>query len=169
VVATVSSYAAPCAVQDWDGDGKKDLLVGDGAGYVNLFLNEGTDLAPVFSTSTRVQTEAGVDINVGSMARPVVADYNHDQLKDLLVGCGDGRVSVYSVPAPPRLSIELTATNTVVVSWPSPSAGFALQQNTDLSTTNWLPVATTPVVVGGENQVTLPATPPRNFFRLRTP
>jgi hypothetical protein len=28
--------------------------------------------------------------------------------------------------------------NTVRVSWPSPSAGFDLQQNSDLSTTNWI-------------------------------
>ena len=39
----------------------------------------------------------------------------------------------------------------------------------DLTTSNWLTVTTTPVVAGDENQVTLPATPPRNFFRLRKP
>jgi len=168
VVAAVSSHAAPCAVQDWDGDGKKDLVVGDGAGYVNLFLNEGTDLAPVFSTSTRVQTEAGVDINVGSMAHPVVADYNHDQLKDLLVGRGDGRVSLYSVPPPPRLSIELTTTNTVLVSWPSPSTGFALQQNSDLSTTNW--VSAPAPTDNGTNKFILVAPPAdRRFYRLHKP
>ena len=30
--------------------GMKDLLVGDGDGYLNLFLNEGTDDAPIFSS-----------------------------------------------------------------------------------------------------------------------
>jgi hypothetical protein len=33
----------------------------------------------------------------------------------------------------PRLTIHRTATNTVVLSWPSPSTGFALQQNTGLN------------------------------------
>ncbi|SPE54741.1 membrane hypothetical protein [Verrucomicrobia bacterium] len=42
-------------------------------------------------------------------------------------------------PGAPSLTIYLTSTNTVVVSWPSPSPGFVLQQNTDLSTTNWAP------------------------------
>lgn len=41
-------------------------------------------------------------------------------------------------PDAPLLSITLTTTNSVVVSWPSPSTGFALQQNTDLNTTNWV-------------------------------
>ena len=168
VVAAVSSYAAPCAVQDWDGDGKKDLVVGDGAGYVNLFLNEGTDLAPVFATSTRVQTHAGVNINVGSMAHPVVADYNHDGLKDLVVGRGDGRVGLYSVPAPPRLSIELPATNTVVVFWPSPSTGFALQQNSDVSTTNWVS-APTPTDNGTNKFIVVDPSADSRFYRLHKP
>ena len=41
-------------------------------------------------------------------------------------------------PGGPLLTIWSTYTNTVVVSWPSPSTGFILQQNEDLKTTNWL-------------------------------
>jgi hypothetical protein len=41
-------------------------------------------------------------------------------------------------PGAPRLTITLTSTNTVMVSWPSPSTGFSLQQNTDLNTVNWV-------------------------------
>src|SRR5262245_2970480 len=37
-------------------------------------------------------------------------------------------VSAIQTPGAPLLSIRLTQTNTVVVSWPSPSIGFALQQ-----------------------------------------
>jgi len=37
----------------------------------------------------------------------------------------------------PLLNILHTLTNTAVVSWPSPSTGFTLQQNTNLATTNW--------------------------------
>jgi hypothetical protein len=40
-------------------------------------------------------------------------------------------------PGAPLLIISRTATNTVMVSWPSPSIGFNLKQNTDLRTTNW--------------------------------
>ena len=38
---------------------------------------------------------------------------------------------------PPSLTISLTATNTVMVSWPSPSAGWSLLFNTDLATGGW--------------------------------
>jgi uncharacterized delta-60 repeat protein len=37
----------------------------------------------------------------------------------------------------PRLDIRRTTTNTVAVSWPSPSTGFQLQQNTNIAGPNW--------------------------------
>lgn len=40
------------AVADWNGDGRKDLLVGQfGGGKIRLYLNEGTDAAPVLKGS----------------------------------------------------------------------------------------------------------------------
>src|ERR1039457_7273640 len=43
--------------------------------------------------------------------------------------------ALYAVQTPgsPGLSIKLTATNTVMVYWPSPSAGFNLQLNTSVA------------------------------------
>jgi hypothetical protein len=48
--------------------------------------------------------------------------------------------ALYAVQTPggPLLRIFRTPTNTVVVSWPSPSTGWNLQQNTNLTTTNWV-------------------------------
>ena len=48
--------------------------------------------------------------------------------------------SLFAVQSPgaPLLTIRLTTTNTAIVSWPSPSTGFVLQQNTDINTTNWV-------------------------------
>ncbi len=41
---------------DWNNDGKKDLLVGQFAsGAIRLYLNEGTDAAPVFGESSLLQ------------------------------------------------------------------------------------------------------------------
>ena len=37
-----------------------------------------------------------------------------------------------------QLAVTRTTTNTVMVSWPFPSIGFNLQQNTNLNTTNWI-------------------------------
>ncbi len=37
------------AVMDWNGDGKKDLIVGQfSGGQIRLYLNTGTDAKPVF-------------------------------------------------------------------------------------------------------------------------
>ena len=38
----------------------------------------------------------------------------------------------------PTLTLTSTSTNTAMVSWPSPSADFTLQQNLNLNTTNWV-------------------------------
>ncbi|MFH1756365.1 MAG: FG-GAP-like repeat-containing protein, partial [Candidatus Latescibacterota bacterium] len=95
VLCSVSSNASPAAVLDWDGDGNKDLVVGDADGAVSLFLNVGTDDAPVMGIGTPLTSGDGTPIDVGTFARPIVADYNHDGVKDLVVGTGDGNVLLF--------------------------------------------------------------------------
>ena len=72
-------------------------------------------------------------------------------------------------PGAPSLTIVLTSTNSAVVSWPSPSTGFELVQNTNLNTTNWV----TPAQTVNDNGVTrfIIVNPPvgNRFFRLRNP
>ena len=47
--------------------------------------------------------------------------------------------ALYAVftPGAPSLAIQRVNATTVKVSWPSPSTGFVLQQNSDLRTGNW--------------------------------
>jgi hypothetical protein len=72
-------------------------------------------------------------------------------------------------PGAPLLTIRLTTTNTAVVSWPSPSTGFTLQQNTDLNTANWLAASQT-VSDNGTNRFILVNPPAGNrFYRLFKP
>ena len=72
-------------VNDWDDDGRKDLLIGNYDGNVRIYLNEGTDSAPVFDTFSLLQM-GGTDFDIGTRAAPRIYDWNHDGLKDLLVG-----------------------------------------------------------------------------------
>ena len=72
-------------VYDWNGDGKKDVLVGNLTGTVQIYLNEGADQSPLFSTSTLLQV-GGTDFDIGTRSAPRIYDWNHDGLKDLLVG-----------------------------------------------------------------------------------
>ena len=46
-------------VGDWDGDGKKDMIFGlFSGGKVSLYLNSGTNTAPVFTTSSFLKAGA---------------------------------------------------------------------------------------------------------------
>lgn len=112
VALDVGTYAIPC-VADWNGDGRKDLLVGyQTDGKVALFTNAASDIAPVFSSSSILQA-GGADIahpspgTCGAPA-PFVCDYNHDGKRDLLVGDGaTGYVYFYrntSTDASPTLA-----------------------------------------------------------------
>jgi hypothetical protein len=69
----------------------------------------------------------------------------------------------------PKLAIQTTSTNTVLISWPYPSSGFRLMETPSLSETNWTEVTTPATQVGADNQV--PAANPQGarFYRLRKP
>ena len=76
-------------------------------------------------------------------------------------------IAAVQTPGAPLLSVWRTTTNTVVVSWPSPSTGFVLYQNTNLSTTNW---ASPPETVNddGTNRFIIVNPPTGNrFYRLQ--
>ncbi len=82
----------------WDGDARKDLLIGQADGTVKLFLNTGTDETPTFDGGTLLQVgpaEAKADIDVGLRATSIVVDWNSDGRKDLAVGALDGMLHVF--------------------------------------------------------------------------
>lgn len=59
----VPYYSAP-EVADWNSDGRKDLLVGTYTnGEIYVYINQGTDAAPVFGASQKVQS-AGAPIQM---------------------------------------------------------------------------------------------------------
>jgi GH25 family lysozyme M1 (1,4-beta-N-acetylmuramidase) len=73
------------------------------------------------------------------------------------------------VPGTLPLAIGCTATNTTVISWPLNSAGYVLQANSNLLSTNWVDAGITPTIVGGRKQATLPSNTQRYFYRLMCP
>ena len=91
----VGARAVP-AVVDWNSDGKKDLLVGALGGRIHIFINEGTDSAPVFNGENFAQ-EDGADLYVPSnRSSPVAVDVDGDGNKDLLAGNTNGETLLYS-------------------------------------------------------------------------
>jgi hypothetical protein len=79
-------------------------------------------------------------------------------------------LTAMQTPGAPLLSIFRMTTNTVAVSWPSPSTGWDLQQNTNsVSSLNWSNV-TSGISDDGTNK-TLVVNPPagNRFYRLHKP
>jgi len=82
-------------------------------------------------------------------------------------------VEILAAAAPmvvaPRLEIFLTPTNTVLLSWPTNAASFVLQQNSDLTTTNWLDTSNAASVIGTNNEIIRPQSSGNEFLRLKLP
>ena len=80
---------------DWDGDARKDLLVGQLDGTVMVCRNVGEDEAPVFDDGVFVRVGpagAKANIDVGDTAAPTIVDWDNDGKKDLVIGAEDGRL-----------------------------------------------------------------------------
>ncbi len=68
----------------------------------------------------------------------------------------------------PRLSIQLV-TNGVAIAWQDLVGGFRLQQNTDVSTTNWVSNTNSVTVTNGVSEITVSPAVGSAFFRLIRP
>jgi hypothetical protein len=76
-------------------------------------------------------------------------------------------LSTVQTPGAPLLTISLTTSNTAMVSWPSSSAGFTLQQNTNsVSSPNWSNAPTTPTDNGTIKYIIVNPPVGNRFYRL---
>jgi hypothetical protein len=93
----------PINLYDWNDDGKKDLLVGQGSGEVFKFKNRGTNQQPLFAAVQASDEQVFVeeqkvnngDLDVGNYSSPAMVDWNGDGKKDLIVGNQKGAVYVF--------------------------------------------------------------------------
>jgi hypothetical protein len=65
----------------------------------------------------------------------------------------------------PRLTIDRTTANSLLLSWPA-TASFRLQQNPNLNFSNWATLTNTPISAGARDQIALLPQPGNSFFRL---
>jgi hypothetical protein len=76
---------------------------------------------------------------------------------------------IFEVSLPPATLGIATSSGNLLISWPSPPGDFVLQQNPDLTTTNWLTVTNTPTMTNFQNLVILSPINAKQFYRLKYP
>ena len=91
---SISIYRGCPQVVDLDGDGKKDLIVGDDNGKIAFYANTGTNAAPAFSGYEFLRS-GGVDIDLYYGARLWVNDWDENGQPDLLISDYEGWVYLY--------------------------------------------------------------------------
>jgi uncharacterized repeat protein (TIGR03803 family) len=86
------------------------------------------------------------------------------------IGYPSSTGSIYVSQTTPAPQMNLAAANgNLMVSWIIPSMNFGLQQNADLTTTNWTDMTNLPVLnlTNLQNEVVLPPPDGNSFFRLK--
>ncbi len=169
VTLEVGENPAAVVAADFNGDGWLDLISadsGNGSGKTLTVLTNNQH--GEFSLSAKP------DVGLGPQS-VAVADVNGDGKLDLISAnygnpvLGNTLTVLLNSPAAPSLNIQLTSTNTTVLSWAAVVPGFGLQQNSVLDTTNWIGASNAVTRVGAENQVIILRQTENNFYRLFHP
>ncbi len=131
----------------WDTAGQPhllwDLLVAAG-----VDLSGWTKLTMAYSITPNAKYIAGYGTTAGTIVEGFVAE-----------------IAPITITRP-SLSIRLAGTN-VVISWPTNATGYALLQNSNVTTTAWAAVTNASNVDGTNLTVTLPALGGQEFYRLQ--
>lgn len=166
------SGAVSVVAADFNGDGKLDLACANDVNRtVTVFTNNGTGLFGLNTTLTA--SSASADYTDWLVA----SDVNGDGQMDLVAGNQNygglppnATVAVFTqtpVDAP-ALSIKVTNSATLGVSWSTPSTAFVLQTNGSLLGSGWTQ-AGYPIVTNGQsrNMMISPKPTANLFFRLK--
>src|SRR5205823_8460816 len=88
------------AVDDWDDDGRVDLVFGEDYGHLFWFPNRGSRTAPRFPSYRMIFGADGLPLDAGFAASPLILDWDGDGVKDLLVGTTWNRILFFKNVGP---------------------------------------------------------------------
>lgn len=133
-------------------------VVNPGALPVNVYSRQGADGYQEFSTSPYIGQFEDFQVSTNNQWSPLPAPpaNNSDWL---FFG------PTFQFQLLHQLSFAATVTN-LLLSWPTQSVAYAVQQNRDFNSTNWVTLTNLPVVMGSQNQVTLAKPQATMFYRL---
>ncbi|MEE1266205.1 MAG: FG-GAP-like repeat-containing protein, partial [Akkermansia sp.] len=90
--SSVAGSRAYPAFHDWNGDGVTDIIIGTGNGSLMVGLGSQDAATGALSFAT---PEVVAGIEVPGRAAPVFADVNGDSVADLILGAGDGSLTLF--------------------------------------------------------------------------
>jgi hypothetical protein len=131
--------------------------------------------AGVASGSVTISLDDGTVTNVSSTAgtpAPFIGLLSDSLLNWMRLTNSDGTgwpalSHFYVVDGTPAVSIALTGTNALRLSWFAGPTGFVLQASSTVAGAGWTNADATPQLVGSSFQATVPVSGPAQFFRLQ--
>ena len=156
---------------DLNGDGKADLIcVNLRSPTLLVFTNDGsgdfTLVSSAIPSAILAESVTAADVNGDGRLDLISANENANTLSVLF------NTSIFPPPTSTPAPTIKPSGNGLLVSWPSDSAGWSLQQNPDLTTTNWSPSGYSGYGISddGTNKSLVIQPPTGNlFFRLLHP
>lgn len=141
-------------------DGNKLVATGYSGYLTNLPVYVSTNFGGTWTTNI----PPGIDYHTS--VKPVASSADGNKL---VAAVNDGGIWTLQTTPSPQINI-IPANGSVEFSWIIPSTNFVLQQNLDLTTSNWTDVTNTPVLnlANLEDEVTLPLTNGSALYRLAT-
>jgi hypothetical protein len=130
------------------------------------YLANNTDGMRIYDISNPANPlNVGLATNVfGGYSKHIAISGNYAFVANSLDGV---RIDFLGTPASPSLQVARVS-DLLTLSWPTPAAAFAVEESSNLSTSNWVMLTNASAVVGAQNQISVPAITGNRFYRLKS-